>query len=407
MEPSPPLLDYRVRPAVPDTTLASVTNALARWLPSSSDGSALARWGQNEWLAAEWVAYWQNALPWLVERLRASGVRAPADVQRRLQILDADIRERTRRMLGNAVELLSALEARGVAAIPLKGAVLAARYYPDPLLRPLTDLDILVRVRDLVSAGTVLAGLGYRLHSRSAEDVVYLRGEWQGHGWSPNNVHPVELHYVVREEYAGLAFELSEGIWRSSARSAYWEGLEALQPSVVALLLHVCAHMTSDWLIRRGRLYQIADLQAIACKMGSHDWEAFGAAIAPANARFVYPALAFALTYADLPVPAGLLEQLRALAPPLLREYVDSTDLAAASQANVSTRAGIGLEISRVLARSRGERVRMALRSLFPRRWNLSQRYPRLVATPFWPLCYALINMDRLRHLASAKATAQ
>jgi hypothetical protein len=52
-----------------------------------------------------------------------------------------------------------------------------------------------------------------------------------------------------------------------------------------------------------------------------------------------------------------------------------------------------------MLAGSRAERVRMWLRSLFPRRWNLVKRYPRLAASPFYPLCYVLIDLDRAWHL--------
>jgi hypothetical protein len=407
MEPSPLLLDYRVRPAEPDATVASVTNQLARWLPSTAGRSALAGWGHADWLAAEWVTYWQNALPWLVRRIQDSGAEPSADVYARLRILDRDIRERTRRMLANAVELLAALHEEGVDAVPLKGAVLAPRYYPDPLLRPLTDLDILVRERDLVRAGAILSKLDYRLHSRSAEDVVYIRGEFRGHGWSPDNVHPVEMHYAVREEYAGLAFDLSDTIWRSSARSAYWHGIDALVPDTPVLLLHVCAHATSDWLIRRGRLYQIGDLQLISRRMTPDDWDVFGAAIGPDNSRYVYPALAFALKYTDLPVPVGLLERLQALTPVRMRAYVDATELAEASQSNSETRSGIGLGIAQMLARSRRERVLMWLRSLFPRRWNLAHRYPRLAATPFWPLCYAIINGDRLWHVLRAKVVSE
>jgi hypothetical protein len=407
MDSSSLLLDYRVRPALPDTTIASVTNQLARWLPSAADRSALAGWGHAEWLAAEWVTYWQNALPWLVRRIRDTGVEVSADVYARLTILDRDIRERTRRMLANAVELLAALQEEGVAAVPTKGAVLAARYYPDPLLRPLTDLDILVHERDLDRAGAVLLKLGYRLHSRSAEDLVYLRGEFRGHGWSPDNVHPVEMHYAVREEYAGLAFDLSDAIWRHNTRSAYWHGIDALLPDTAALLLHVCAHATSDWLIRRGRLYQICDLKLLAGRMTPDDWDVFAAAIGPENSRYVYPALAFALKYADLPVPVGLLERLRALTPARLCAYVDATELAEASQSNSETRSGIGVDIAHMLARSRRERVLMWLRSLFPRRWNLAHRYPRLVATLFWPLCYVLINGDRLWHVVYARVARE
>jgi hypothetical protein len=172
-------------------------------------------------------------------------------------------------------------------------------------------------------------------------------------------------------------------------------------------LLHTCAHATSDWLIRRGRLYQICDIQVLAKRMESDEWAALDAAVSPANARYVYPALAFAQKYADVPIPDDLMQRLRTHAPERLRDFVQSTELGMASQANAETRAGIGLGLSRVLALSRKERLWMSLRSLFPRRWNLAERYPRLVASPVWPLCYLLINASRVWHLILRRARVQ
>ena len=60
---------------------------------------------------------------------------------------------------------------------------------------------------------------------------------------------------------------------------------------------------------------------------------------------------------------------------------------------------GLGFALARRLARTPSERLRMWLRSIFPRRWNLSKRYPRLSASPLWPICYLLLNGDRLYHV--------
>jgi hypothetical protein len=215
------------------------------------------------------------------------------------------------------------------------------------------------------------------------------------------------MHFVVREEYAGLEFDVSQAIWSSSSPADYWQGIKVLLPDTATLLLHTCAHTTSDWLIRRGRLYQIGDIQILAAVMGPDQWAALDASIGPADARYVYPALAFAQKYACVAIPEGLMERLRLQAPAGLRDFLRLTDLATASQSNPETRAGIGLGLSRVLARSPRERIRMVLRSLFPRRWNLATRYPKLVATPIWPLCYVLINASRVRHFIFRRARSR
>ncbi len=400
-------MDYYARPALPPDKLADVTNTLARWLPGG-DETAVSAWSLAEWEAAEWVVYWHNALPWLVARIRETGVAVPEAVQERLFALDMDSRERTRRMLNNCVELLQALEQVGIAAIPLKGAVLAAHYYPDSLQRPMADLDILIRQPDLRRTLEVVYQLGYEFYSRSAEDEVFVRGKRQKNVWAADNVHPLEVHYTLREEYAGIGYELAPQLWQWSEKRPFFAPRSSLLPPPPSLLTppppvllhHVCAHATSDWLIQRGRLMQIDDIRKIAARMSASDWATFEKLVPPHGARFVYPALGFTLKYApETAVPPAIRHHLRTNCPPKLLEWVDNSQLAENSESNPISRSGIGFDLADKLARHRRDKIAFWLRSLFPRRQNLSKRYPRLVNTPFWPLCYLLINSDRLYHV--------
>lgn len=390
-----------MRPALPQEQLANVTNRLAHWLPSNDDGTAVSEWTLAEWEAAEWVVYWQNALPWLVARLDGAKINVPESVSSRLQAIHAASRERTHQMLDACVEVLDAFQRASIQTVLLKGAVLSPLYYPDPLQRPLADLDLLIKPKDVpVSREIVLNQLGYRYYSRSAEDEVYLRGERKSNIWAPDNVHPVEVHFTLREEYAGIGYELAEIMWRESAERPYWQNSKACLPSLPALLLHVCAHTTSDWLIQRGRLMQIDDIRKLCQKMQPADWERFYQLVQPNTARFVYPALAFVSKYTLLPVPANVNDSLRENCSPALLSWLEETDLAQLSESNPVSRSGIGFEIAKRLARSRLDMVRFWLRSFFPRRFNLAKRYPKLVETPFWPLAYMLLNADRIFHLA-------
>jgi hypothetical protein len=398
------MIDYNQRPAVPPDALARAANALTRWLPSRDDASVLSDWNRAEWLAAEWLAYWQNALPWLVARTAEAGAVIPGDIHDRLLAVDRASRARTAAMLDSAAELLDDLRRQGVEAMPLKGAALAPCYFPDPGLRPLADLDILIHPRDVAPAVATLLRLGYAYYSRSAEDEVYLRGERKAMVWAPDNVHPVELHYALREEYAGLSYELAPALWAASRDQPYWGGRQARLPDPPALLHHVCAHATSDWLIQRGKVMQIGDIQRIADRMSGEDWSAFAAGLPPSGARFVYPALAFTLKHAAAPVPAAVMDHLRRHTPRALRAWVEASQPADTSESNPASRSGIGFDIARLLARSPAERARMWLRSVFPRRRNLTKRYPRLAGSPAWPLGYLLLNLDRLRRLKAEKA---
>ncbi|MEW5736897.1 MAG: nucleotidyltransferase family protein [Thermodesulfobacteriota bacterium] len=74
--------------------------------------------------------------------------------------------------------LEKALAGSGVQVMALKGAALLFSAYPDPGLRPMEDLDLLVRPEDRTRFATLLAGLGYRAHpDRSnlfSDEVVRL-----------------------------------------------------------------------------------------------------------------------------------------------------------------------------------------------------------------------------------------
>jgi len=58
--------------------------------------------------------------------------------------------------------LLAALHEADIPAILLKGAILAENLYPNPALRPMSDLDILVPHDRVLDAREVLERLGYR-----------------------------------------------------------------------------------------------------------------------------------------------------------------------------------------------------------------------------------------------------
>jgi len=59
--------------------------------------------------------------------------------------------------------ILAAFERADIPVILLKGAALAQTLYPDPALRPMSDLDLLVHPSAVSSAQRVLEYIGYRI----------------------------------------------------------------------------------------------------------------------------------------------------------------------------------------------------------------------------------------------------
>jgi hypothetical protein len=64
-------------------------------------------------------------------------------------------------VLKTAADLFSTFEQNGIAAVALRGLNLAHFYYPDPGLRPMRDVDILVNPRDRHKLMDVLESRGY------------------------------------------------------------------------------------------------------------------------------------------------------------------------------------------------------------------------------------------------------
>ncbi|AJC82539.1 hypothetical protein IE4803_PB00500 (plasmid) [Rhizobium etli bv. phaseoli str. IE4803] len=62
----------------------------------------------------------------------------------------------------NLPEIMDALDRAGIAFFLVKGPDLALLHYPDPLLRPMTDLDIMVKPADAQRVQRLMFDLGYR-----------------------------------------------------------------------------------------------------------------------------------------------------------------------------------------------------------------------------------------------------
>lgn len=66
-----------------------------------------------------------------------------------------------RRLRGEQRRIVDAILARGVDVVLVKGVTLAARYYGEIALRPIGDIDLLVRPEDAADCGRILTTCGY------------------------------------------------------------------------------------------------------------------------------------------------------------------------------------------------------------------------------------------------------
>jgi hypothetical protein len=208
-------------------------------------------------------------------------------------------------------EVLLALAGKGISPIVMKGAALASLVYPGTGLRPMLDIDLLVKSSDLDAAASVFAGLGY------AADESYQPAEWyrsQHHHLAPfvsrDGSVVVELHHQVASLRANVAIPIAE-FWQR-ARSAQIASVPAQVLAPEDLLLSICTHVAISQRFEKA-LRDLTDIAGILSTYGDEiDWEQLvhnAAEYGAANC--LYYCLWAAQSIMGAPVPAGPLENLK------------------------------------------------------------------------------------------------
>jgi len=160
--------------------------------------------------------------------------------------------------------LLESLNAAGIEPALLKGADLAFHAYPEPGLRAMTDIDILVPEEQLVPSQRVLEEMGFRANTGSYSIEWYL----QCRKLLPPMVHEeqgihVDVHATVLPPYSPF-----EPGWGSYAfRPSRWPGASRL--SAETMLWHLAVHGTVIHLGNRDAMQRLGvDLMALLAADG-------------------------------------------------------------------------------------------------------------------------------------------
>jgi hypothetical protein len=248
------------------------------------------------------------------------------------------VQERLRRRLVESVgrqlalsraltRLLTAFARERLPVIPLKGPALAESLYPDPALRPFSDLDLLIHRESLPAADGLLQALGYHRHADAHSwefDVAYDRATLYE---APDGIQ-VDLHWSLLSD--------PRFAWAESAGLEVWEravniqidGQAALGLCPEDLLLYLATHLA----VHHGLagLLWYWDLALLLQRWGRR--LAWASVLERASRWRVRRALGFALLGCELffeqSVPAPVKARLRARGPraALLRRLLRHRD---------------------------------------------------------------------------------
>jgi hypothetical protein len=207
--------------------------------------------------------------PLLYTYLKQAGVALPPSVQRKLQGLYLRHRHANEVKTHVLSEILAAFQTAGIETRVLKGAALAHLIYPQPGLRPMRDLDFLVKKSDALSAQALLAELGFAASTPTDLPDKHLPAATRKtEGLSVS----VELHHNLfnAAHPASLALEQST----IPALTFTIDGQPACTLGYEEMLWHLCEHTTYHTNVWESlRLIWVADIVGFAEHFAAEiDW---------------------------------------------------------------------------------------------------------------------------------------
>jgi Uncharacterised nucleotidyltransferase len=260
-----------------------------------------------------WERLWaqghlHEVLPLLTATLRRLAAQAPipapwlAQAQRRYYATML----RNTALADELLRVLAAFRQADIAALPVKGVVLAETLYGSLALRPLGDLDVLVQPADLPRARAALGELGFAQADQPGYENAY---------------HPYhDPPYYRRATGSPICLELHWGLWARHffqlETDALWQRVVPAQIHGTTLsilspedtLLHLAIHRSRSAL----RLRFVCDIaELLRHHRATLDWEYLLAQTQAAGARTtMFYTLALAVDLLEAPVPDGLLARL-------------------------------------------------------------------------------------------------
>jgi hypothetical protein len=269
----------------------------------------------------------RRLLPLLHERLRAEGIDHPI-----MSILKG-VRRHTwynNRMLFHLTgDVVRSFKRAGIKVAIIKGVALTTAYYRDYTMRPMDDADLLVPVKDAVSAIQILKNEGWRCEFSAGPNFAWdriLNYTHALHFFHPSG-RDLDLHWHLLAECLGPDADLE--FW-NGARQTTFEEQEVRVLNDADNLLHTLAHGFA-W-CALSPIRWIPDAITILRKSPDLDWERF---IEQARERQLTSIVRESLSYVHerfrADIPAEVLSEFGKTRPRLLERLEYRTYRSAAS----------------------------------------------------------------------------
>lgn len=275
---------------------------------SRPNADSIATMTPADWDFISGMAKLHRLGPMLHHRLAGLADVVPETVWDRLKASQRRHAMRNLKIYRELVTVTRILNDAGIASIALKGAYLARFAYPDPGLRSMRDLDLLIRPEQVVDAFELLKARGYAAVNDGTPEAYFAERRHLPPLVSPDGLH-VELHHrLISEDHLAFSADFDETLWaRSVRREIAGIPIGFLCPE--DLLLHLCIHAAHEHRLNVGPL-ALAD---VALLVGTHeiDWQDFVARAADGNwQRSVLSLLHLARLHLGAMIPGKVIDAL-------------------------------------------------------------------------------------------------
>ena len=351
-----------------------ITNILLTCLGYANEATKaeqVAHLSPEDWRAVAVLAEQHGVAPLLHYRLRQLGMAPPSAVAETLKQAYQESVVRNMRLYQQLCKLLRLLREKNIAVIVLKGAYLAEAVYDDIGLRPMGDVDLLVKKDDLLRVEQELLALGSipkeynRVLAQDNHHFVYEL---------PRTNLRVEIHWTVFLPNNSFQINL-DGLWnRAQPVTLVQTSTLALSPE--DLLLHLCLHTAKH--AHQMRVRMLCDIGEVVQRFGAElDWQEMGARARQwGTVHAVYAVLRLAQELLEVAVPADWLTSLQP--DSFDRRYLELAREQILADHNRMKGAGISSPHLAQLQgpKGLGVKLKLILGGLFPSRENMARMYP-------------------------------
>jgi hypothetical protein len=264
--------------------------------------------GTVDWPGLVELATREGTAPLLHSHLQRLGLldRLPGAACRRLSEVARGVWAANAVLASHWGEATAALRQAGVETLTLKGMALANLVYAEPGLRPMADVDLLVRPEDRVTALATLRALGYVTQGEAAD----RHGESRSFAELVRQGSRIDLHWHAARylRFEGIVEVDHQALWSRARPLVTTEG-RSLMLAPEHLLLHLVLHLTlgSDF----ARVLWYADIDAVVRRFASElDWERLEQEAERWRIRTLTGwTLGVVAASFDTPLPPGLLDR--------------------------------------------------------------------------------------------------